>query len=64
MICDSQVMYALAALDVPEALSGGPKSAAEIAPIVGVFQPQALWCKPHALYIYPMLLHPVDIRFD
>ena len=36
MWCYTQVMYALAALDVPEALSSGPQTAAELAPLVGM----------------------------
>lgn len=32
-----QVLYALATLDIPEALSGGPMSAADLSPAVGAF---------------------------
>jgi hypothetical protein len=34
-----QLLHALAALDVPEALHGAPKTAAELAPLVGEHAP-------------------------
>ena len=40
-----QILYTLAALDVPAALHGGPKTAVELAPIVGASRCETVSCQ-------------------